>query len=641
VTHTGTSGSLSIPLSGEGSSILFRINAGGPELAAIDAGPDWAADDGGPSPFHNDVSNIGAFPNENGVHVSVPPSTPTSGTATGSPNVFVTERWDPPEGDEMQWDFPVPNGQWVEVRLFFQAGYEGTDEPGERIFDVALEDVFVLNDYDIVADVGHRTGVMKSFTVQSNGNIDIDFFHVVENPLINAIEIIQTTAPPPANAAPVCVDDSATVTGGETLNDSVAASCTDADVGDTLTYSVVTGVPNGDLTLNPADGSFTYTPDPGFFGTDSFTFKANDGDVDSNVSTFTITVNPEPGLVLYRINAGGPAVTAVDGGPNWAADDVGPSPLHNNVSNTGDWGLVPTVNGSVPSTTPNAIFTTERWDPPEGDEMQWDFPVPIGTQVEVRLYLRDGYFGTTNPGDRVFDIVIDGNLVQDDYDIIADAGDDTGTMKSYVVTSDGDINLDFLHVEENPTVNGIEILIPDPDAPQVVYRIDVGGSGITPISGPTWSLDSDNGANASSHRVEGGTNFAGTGDTVAFHSSVPTGTPMAIFQTERWDDGAAPEMLWSFPVQTGGTYEVRLYLAETFITGPSGEPGGTPRVFDVSVEGSVPTAFNDISLFPTYGHDVGAMLSHQVTMGDTSLGIQFVHVSENPALTGIEIIKLP
>ena len=46
----------------------------------------------------------------------------------------------------------------------------------------------------------------------------------------------------------------------------------------------------GALTFNP-DGSFTYTPNLNFNGTDSFTYKANDGDVDSDIATVTLTVN--------------------------------------------------------------------------------------------------------------------------------------------------------------------------------------------------------------------------------------------------------------------------------------------------------------------------------------------------------------
>ena len=67
----------------------------------------------------------------------------------------------------------------------------------------------------------------------------------------------------------------------------------DSDVeNDPLTAVLVTGPSNGTLTptLNP-DGSFTYTPNPNFSGTDSFTYQAVDslGGV-SNTATVTITV---------------------------------------------------------------------------------------------------------------------------------------------------------------------------------------------------------------------------------------------------------------------------------------------------------------------------------------------------------------
>lgn len=67
----------------------------------------------------------------------------------------------------------------------------------------------------------------------------------------------------------------------------------DVDVdGDMLTAVLETGPSNGVLTLNP-DGSFTYTPNANFNGTDSFTYFANDGTVDSDTAaTVMITVNP-------------------------------------------------------------------------------------------------------------------------------------------------------------------------------------------------------------------------------------------------------------------------------------------------------------------------------------------------------------
>ena len=46
---------------------------------------------------------------------------------------------------------------------------------------------------------------------------------------------------------------------------------------------------HGTLTLN-ANGSFTYTPNANFNGSDSFTYKASDGSAESNVATVTIAV---------------------------------------------------------------------------------------------------------------------------------------------------------------------------------------------------------------------------------------------------------------------------------------------------------------------------------------------------------------
>jgi len=59
--------------------------------------------------------------------------------------------------------------------------------------------------------------------------------------------------------------------------------------GDTLTFTVVTQPQNGTLNLD-SNGSFSYTPNSGFYGSDSFTYKVNDGIVDSAEQSVTITV---------------------------------------------------------------------------------------------------------------------------------------------------------------------------------------------------------------------------------------------------------------------------------------------------------------------------------------------------------------
>ncbi len=179
-------------------------------------------------------------------------------------------------------------------------------------------------------------------------------------------------------------------------------------------------------------------------------------------------VNQHP-EVLYRVDAGGPTIQANDNGPDWAADISDPSPYRNSGSNTASYGALPNRGANLPASTPSAIFDTERWDPgtfDDGGEMAWDFPVPSGTTVTVRLYFANRYTGTSQPGQRVFDVSLEGKTVLPAYDIVADAGDQTGTMKQFTgIVSDGDINVDFGHVTENPLVNGIEIIQSNPAQP--------------------------------------------------------------------------------------------------------------------------------------------------------------------------------
>ena len=83
----------------------------------------------------------------------------------------------------------------------------------------------------------------------------------------------------------------------------VLLTATDVD-GDPLTYTVVNGPTNG--TLSGAAPNLTYTPNASFTGSDSFTFKANDGTDDSNIATVSITVNEvaayQPGLWFGQVS---------------------------------------------------------------------------------------------------------------------------------------------------------------------------------------------------------------------------------------------------------------------------------------------------------------------------------------------------
>ncbi|MBE9524010.1 MAG: cadherin-like domain-containing protein, partial [Chloroflexi bacterium] len=91
----------------------------------------------------------------------------------------------------------------------------------------------------------------------------------------------------PVNDPPVA--DAQSVTTDEDTTAAVTLTASDVD-GDGLTFSVVAGPFHG--TLSGTAPNLTYSPDADFNGSDSFSFKANDGTVDSNIATVSITVNP-------------------------------------------------------------------------------------------------------------------------------------------------------------------------------------------------------------------------------------------------------------------------------------------------------------------------------------------------------------
>lgn len=132
------------------------------------------------------------------------------------------------------------------------------------------------------------------------------------------------------NSPPNAVADSYTTDEDTPLSipaTGVLTNDTDAD-NDSLSAAIVTPPSNAASFNLSADGSFNYTPSPDFNGVDSFTYRANDGEADSNIVTVTITVNPvndEPTI------ANVPAFVTIDElaayGFTASASDIENSPL--------------------------------------------------------------------------------------------------------------------------------------------------------------------------------------------------------------------------------------------------------------------------------------------------------------------------
>ncbi len=707
---------------GEPENVLYRVNAGGPQVSATDGGLPWEADTQfNPSIYNNSavagnhVSSVGSAISL--AHPSIPAGTP--------PVILQSERWDQPTGAEMSWSFPVAPGSY-EVRLYFAETIYGN--PGQRVADVLVEGALLANDLDVISEVGMNAGIVLSdVVVVGDGALTVDFVHVVENPMIKAIEVISQSGGGGGNQAPVLTGPAPQV---GTVGDGVSLllQAQDPD-GDPLTWSA-SGLPPS-LTLNAGTGLISGTLSVA--GTFNPTVTASDGEA-SDSASFAFTVNsvPPPGgaTVLYRVNAGGPEVSATDGGLPWEADTQPNPSIYNNsavagnhVSSVGS--AISLAHPSIPAGTPPVILQSERWDQPTGAEMSWSFPVAPGS-YEVRLYFAETIYG--NPGQRVADVLVEGALLANDLDVISEVGMNAGIVLTDVVAvDDGAVTVDFVHVVENPMIKAIEVIaqsgggggnqapvltepadqvgtvgdgvslllqaqdpdgdpltwsasglppsltlnastglisgtlsvagtfnptvtasdgeasdsasfaftvnsVPPPGGATVLYRVNAGGPEVSAADGGLpWEADTQSNPSIYNNSAVAGNHVSSVGSAISLaHPSIPAGTPPMILQSERWDKPTGAEMSWSFPVASG-TYEVRLYFAET-IYGNSGQ-----RVADVLVEGAL--LANDLDVISEVGMNAGIVLSDVVAVDDGAVTVDFVHVVENPMVKAIEVLS--
>jgi VCBS repeat-containing protein len=165
-------------------------------------------------------------------------------------------------------------------------------------------------------------------------------------------------APPVASADMFDGPEDAAITGNVLDNDSDIDSTT-------LTALLVSFPTHGALALN-ADGSFTYTPEANFNGTDSFTYRANDGLADSATVTATLTVDPVNDAPVALPDAFESAFGApfVVGGPGVLANDLdveGDVLTAELVSGPAEGVLVLNPDGSFTYTPASFFFTPQSF----------------------------------------------------------------------------------------------------------------------------------------------------------------------------------------------------------------------------------------------------------------------------------------
>jgi Ca2+-binding RTX toxin-like protein len=462
---------------------------------------------------------------------------------------------------------------------------------------------------------------------------------------------------------------------------------------------------DGNDTLNGGDGNDTLDGGDGdnamYGGLGADTLTGGDGD--------DLLVGGTDG-VLYRVNAGDVAVPAMDASLDWDGDTSSDeSPYLSGRSQIGRteapiYYVPEAVDGA-----PVALFGHERYSYPQEWNFPVETAGMYEARLYFIEGVMGGNppSPVVQPPVRIFNVQFEGYAFGDfrninPYDLGDKNNDGLGRQPSVVsntsAVSDGDVSLAFANINQgNPKVNAIEIVAVNPTgdsadsltggsgndtlvgldgadtleggdgddslaggaggdtldggdgddtlvggAATTLYRVNTGGPKIGATDGgPNWAADTLDNPSPLRSTPNGGTEVYTSTATIYYVADKVNGAPAELFNQERYDAPGGQEMGWEFPVATAGTYRVNLYLVE----GVAGSPPYT-RIFDVSVEGSVPSVFNQINPWVQggenndgQGHGTYA-LSYDAAVADGSVSLVFEHVQQNPKINAIEIIDL-
>jgi VCBS repeat-containing protein len=157
----------------------------------------------------------------------------------------------------------------------------GTDIDGDSL-------TYTLNSQAENGTVVVNSDGSYTYTPDVNFNSGDSFSFVANDGTVNSVPASITITVTAVNDAPSATAGNLTVVEDSTANPGTVDGI-DTD-GDSLTYSLNAQASNGTAVVN-SDGSYTYTPNPDFNSSDSFSFVANDGAVNSAPAVVSITVD--------------------------------------------------------------------------------------------------------------------------------------------------------------------------------------------------------------------------------------------------------------------------------------------------------------------------------------------------------------
>ena len=219
------------------------------------------------------------------------------------------------------------------------------------------EDSQYIGNFDIENEIGSTTiqivqqpsngtiiqGINNSFTYIPNSNYngsDSIVYKVFDGNNYSSNATISISISP-VNDAPTTIFSSFSTNEDVTFIGSLNANDIESNP---ITYSVVSQGTKGIVTItNSTTGAFTYVPNTNQNGSDSFTFKVNDGNLDSNISTVSVSIsaiNDEPIAQNSSFNTN--EDTTYSG--ILSASDIDGSPLTYSIVSQGTKGTVAITN---------------------------------------------------------------------------------------------------------------------------------------------------------------------------------------------------------------------------------------------------------------------------------------------------------
>jgi hypothetical protein len=219
---------------------------------------------------------------------------------------------------------------------------------------------------------------------------------------------------------------------------------------------------------------------------------------------------------------------------------------------------------------------------------------------------------------------------------LTDNGDGTGTLD--IAPQSGDAGTYTVEVTADDgtdqTTESFQLTVEtatDVTAGTATHRVNAGGGTIAAVdSGPDWTGVTGTSSQYLVTASASGGNYCG-GDAVTPTSAVPSSTPDAVYDCERFD-----AMQWAFDADQSATYEVRLYLGNQF---PGTNTVGD-RQYNVSIEGQqVLTQYDPVL---DVGHANGTVKAFNATdsNGDGQITVTFeVGAVENPQVNAIEVVN--